>query len=463
MKFFPQALAALAAAATMALAAPMERRAQFPDPNDDPFYKAPANIGTYANGQVVQSRATTTEIGTINNVDSYQLSYRTTNTKGEPELTVASIWIPSKPASPPKIFSYQTFEDSTQLNCAPSYNYLTGLEQPNKVTTSLLAPIELSWALSQGYYVVSSDHEGPTAAFIAGYQEGRASLDGVRALRNFKNLPKDSAVGFYGYSGGGHATGWTASLAESYAPDLNVVGAAYGGLPASTRDIFNFLNKGFWSGFAIAGVSGLGAAYPELENFIVPQLNAKGTEVFKNVRSRGFCLPSVVITYPFTDVYKLTKTGDTSLLDKPIPAKVLATETLLQSQANHEVPVVKFPQFVYHALPDEIVPFAPAQQYVKEQCAKGANINWNVFPIAEHATAQIFGLVPALYWMSQALEGKAPKVVCGTATTPVTGVNSPSAEQVLGSDLAGQLASLNGKKSPYGKPYGPITPSVSLV
>jgi hypothetical protein len=51
----------------------------------------------------------------------------------------------------------------------------------------------LGWKLQQGYYVVSADHEGPDTAFIAEHQEASAILDALRALRNFKNLPSNSA------------------------------------------------------------------------------------------------------------------------------------------------------------------------------------------------------------------------------------------------------------------------------
>lgn len=459
MRFLPRIVVALVASASVTLAMPMERRAPLPDPNDDPFYKAPANIGTYANGQIIQSRKVPTDIGNSFNAASYQLQYRTTNTQEEPEATVATVFIPAKPASPPKIFSYQVYEDSTQLDCAPSYSYLTGLDEPNKVTASLDAPIIIGWALNQGYYVVSADHEGPISAFIAGYQEGRAILDGIRALKNYQELPKDSAVGFYGYSGGAHATVWATSLAGSYAPDINIIGAAYGGTPVSTNDTFLFINKGLFAGFAIAGVSGLANAYPEMEAFIRPRLNAEGVKTLGQVRGRGFCLPEVVITYPFKDVYSLV--NDTNLLNEEPITSILKRETLVQAQASYTVPVPKFPRFMWHAIPDEIVPFASAAAYVKEQCQNGADINFNPYPIAEHVTAELFGLVPGLWWLGLAYQGKPPKVICGGSVPAIAGVTTPSATEVLGQDLANQLNSLNGKQSAFGKPFGGVDPPSS--
>ncbi|TKY86953.1 hypothetical protein EX895_003630 [Sporisorium graminicola] len=458
MRFFLQTLAAVAAAATTVLAVPMEtREVQFPDPNDDPFYRTPDNIGTYTNGQIIQSRAVKTDIGFLNGAASYQLLYRTTNTSMEPEATVATVWIPAKPASPPKIFSFQVHEDSTQLDCAPSYNFLSGYGGPNEIPTSTDTPYYITWALLQGYYVVSPDHEGPNSAFVGGYQEGRATLDGVRALRNFENLPSDSAVGLYGYSGGAHASAWAASLAESYAPDINVVAAAYGGLPASLRDLITPLRTGPFSGLVIAGLSGVALAYPEVDAFLQSQFNDKGREVFKQVRSRGACLAQVAVRYAFTDFYTFFSHSSFEFFKEPLTNKVLATESLLQSQANHVVPVPKFPRYIWHAHEDEIVKFSVAEQYVKEQCAKGANINWNVYPLFGHITVQTLGPIPALYWMGQAMNGQAPQVECGKSFTPIAGVNSPTAEQVLGPDLARKFARLNGTEAPFGLRFGPMT------
>ena len=344
MRFLPRVVVVLATAATAALAAPMERRAQFPDPNDDPFYNTPSNIGTYTNGQVIQSRKADTGIAKSNNVDSFQLSYRTTNTQGEAVANVATVWIPTKPASPPKILSIQIFEDSTQLDCAPSYSYLSGWMEPNSATAIVDAPIFAGWALKQGYYVVSSDHEGPRSAFIAGYEEGMAILDGIRALQNYKELAHDSAVGMYGYSGGAHATAWAVNLAESYAPELNMIGAAYGGTPVSAKDTFLFINKGFVAGFALAGISGLAAAHPDMEDFLLPRLNEKGVDAFHKIRSRGFCIANVVTGFPFVDVYSYV--NETDLLDKEPIAGILKKETLLQSDASYTVPVPKFPRFM---------------------------------------------------------------------------------------------------------------------
>lgn len=470
MRFLSRALVALAALATTSLASPLDteretvaRRAALPDPNDDPFYTTPSNIDTYSNGQIIATRKVPTDIGNENNAASYQLAYRSLNTQGQPQTAVATVWVPAKPVSPPKILSYQFFEDSTQLDCSPSYNFLTGTDQPNKGAISFDAPIIIGWALQNGYYAVSPDHEGPESAFIAGYQEGMATLDALRAAKNYLKLPSDTPVALTGYSGGASATVWAETLAGSYAPDVNIIGSAHGGTPVSAKDTFNFINGGPVAGFALAGISGLALAYPSMESFIEPRLNAKGQAALKAVRSRGFCLPQVVSSYPFVNVFTYTNESSNLINEGPIPA-ILKNETVVQSEASWTVPVPKFPRFIWHAIPDEIVPYAPAAAYVKEQCAKGADIFFSPYPIAEHVTAEILGIVPSLWWLGLLFKGQQPKVQCGGFTPALAGAGGiPNANTVLGTKLASQLSALNGKSSPFGgKVSFPATSGLAL-
>lgn len=186
----------------------------------------------------------------------------------------------------------KVWEDAPSLNCAPSYTLQRGLRAPNLFTGLLDTPIVVNMALSRGWYapflslslsppltrsshaatstpdpqfflylpplphlsvcillprdtryVLVPDHQGPRSAFMAGYEEGYATLDGIRAGLRHLHFPVDLPVGVIGYSGGGHATAWASHLVESYAPDLNIVGAAYGGTPFDLGAMVHHLNK----------------------------------------------------------------------------------------------------------------------------------------------------------------------------------------------------------------------------
>lgn len=231
-------LAAVVLAAASTVQAAVLRREQapaFPNPNDDPFYAVPANVSSYSLGQVINKRAVETIVSSGNLSASYQLFYRTNNATGGASATVATIFVPKSPVTPTKAFSYQFYMDSIQLDCNPSWALVNGSDSQAKSTAGDTATSSIQWGLDNGYYVITSDHEGPEAAFIAGIQEGQMSLDGLRALKNDQQLPADTQIALFGYSGGAHATAWTVELAETYAPDLRIVGSAYGGTPTDLR------------------------------------------------------------------------------------------------------------------------------------------------------------------------------------------------------------------------------------
>ncbi|PWN48207.1 lipase A [Violaceomyces palustris] len=429
---------------------PMQERGNpdFPNPTVDPFYANPSTISNYQNGQVIRERSVKTNIFNLNLGSSYQLFYKTQNTQLEADGTVATVWIPKKPSSPPKILSYQVYEDSVAVDCAPSWAYVSGSDSNNKVPVSLDTPIYINWALNQGYYVVSADHEGRKGAFIAGHQEGMAVLDGIKALRNHQKLPSNTPVVMFGYSGGAHATVWAETLAGQHAPDLNVVGTTHGGTPIDPQNLFNFLNKGPFAGFAGAGIFGLSNAYPELYQAFVGKLNSKGQASLKKYNTSGFCIADVVIQFPFTDFLKQVDLVDPFSI--PAIQNVLRKETLLKRVSSQPIPVPKFPRYLYHAAPDEIVPYADEREYVQDQCSQGANILFNTMVIAEHVSAEIFGIPGALLFIKQAFEGNTPKVVCGTSIPDIPSLLSSRADEIMGKDLADQARALQGKKSIFG-------------
>ena len=64
-------------------------------------------------------------------------------------------------------------------------------------------------------------------------QAGYSSLDSIRAVKqsgNITGLSKDPIITLYGYSGGAVAGEFSAELQPIYAPELNIAGAAVGGL-----------------------------------------------------------------------------------------------------------------------------------------------------------------------------------------------------------------------------------------
>jgi hypothetical protein len=383
----------------------------YPNPNEDPFYQAPSNISTFRPGAVIRSRAVNTTIGPKNAKASFQVLYRTTDTQNQSEATVATLWAPYNPRQPAQILSYHSYMDSDSFDCSPSWAWLNNTKSNGWVPLFTDAKMFINWALQFGLYVLDPDDEGPKATFIAGFQQGQAALDGMRATRDFFGLPKDTEIGMTGYSGGASVTAWAVNLSERYAPDLNIIGAAYGGTPIDTRSMFNFLNGGPIASFAGAGLIGLMSAYPEMNKFILDHVDEKSTKLIDKYRGRNQCIQNVVLGNFFVDFYKLINVTDP--LNTPIIKSVLNRETLFMNVSTVGVSSPKFPRMIWHGTLDFIVPFKDEEIYVDQQCQHGANIQFNKLKFREHALGEFTYISQVQTYLGQIFNKTTPVVQCG--------------------------------------------------
>lgn len=169
-----------------------------------------------------------------------------------------------------KILSYHPAQDSACPDCAPSYSYQFAPKLVPGRFGSIANSAEIllmEAALERGWIVISPDHEGPHAAYLAAKLSAHAILDGIRATLGASNITgvhQDAVVSLWGYSGGGITTGAAAELHTSYAPELKIVGAAMGGIVPDIANVIKTVNKGPAAGLIAAGVAGLSNQYPAL-------------------------------------------------------------------------------------------------------------------------------------------------------------------------------------------------------
>lgn len=398
------------------------------EPDSDPFYAAPHNLSSLLPGQVVRNRTISTALLGAS-VNSYQVYYRTTDAQNHASGTVATIWAPVKPATPPKIITYQVAEDSLNIDCAPSWSF-ANKASPVERLTDTQSTILLNWALQEGYYVVSPDHEGPESALLVGLVEGRATLDGVRAAIDFLCLPpgNGTAVGITGYSGGGHASVWTSTLAEQYAPELNIVGAAFGGTPTDLRGVYSAYNATKEGSVAGSIFGGLANGRPEFNRTLSALLTPNGTDIFRRMRSKNYCVNARTEDYPYLDFRTLCKEDP---FQNPVVSRTFDEESLLEGVSPFDIPVPKFPRFEWHGMKDEHVPFEDEAKYVQQQCARGADIRFLTYPGLNHVETYFTGMPGAYSFLKDAFEGKLEKVECGANIT-VPAIGSAEANELFG-------------------------------
>ncbi|MGI5324346.1 lipase family protein [Actinomadura nitritigenes] len=394
-------LAAAGALAATALASPASADTvpgSVP-PDKDPFYQAPANIGGYAPGAIVASRAFTPKAGNVaDTANAWQVSYRTNDSHGTPELAVTSVLVPKKAwtgSGARPVVSVQAAEDSTGTQCAPSYGLASG---------DLFASTAAIYAgpmLSKGWAVVMPDFEGPKSVFMGGLQAGHAVLDGIRAVRRFADagLPATAPWALAGYSGGAQATGWAAELQPSYAPEVKLAGASMGGIPADPEAVARSLDGGVFSGFEAAAAVSLGAEYPEMD--INGLMNDKGKQAMAD--ASGKCLTDLLTSFPFKKLADFSTVPDP--LAVPRVRAVLKANTL--GSAAPAVPV-----FDYHANTDEIVPVAQDDALVKAWCSRGATVHVVRDAVGEHALEMVVRQNDSVNFLDDRFAGKTPVNDC---------------------------------------------------
>lgn len=427
---------------------PLAQDAPIP-PSEDPFYQPPPGYEETEPGTVLRHRRPPFPISLFRSAPidlaaTYQVLYRSSDTFGQPTATVSTILIPHN-ANMSKVISYQVVEDAAFINCAPSYA-LQLHSDPGGLFGTIIIQTELlliTAALENGWVVTIPDYEGPVAAFLAYWRSGYATLDGIRATlasSGFTGVDPDAAVGLWGTSGGSVASAFAADLHPTYAPELNIVGAALGGVVPSITTALHSLNKGFDAGIIVSGVIGLSNEYtdmqPILESYLVPHLRDKFMSAGKK------CSGAVSLDFRMEDIFRYFKGGKESGLFADPRVKAILDHNALP-QGVPDIPIL-----ILKSVNDEISPISDTDALVGKYCSGGATIDYKRDLLSVHTTLAVTGAPQAILWLRDRLDGIAVEKGCKTSTILMT-LLQPGALDVMSKAIIDNLLDL------LGKPVGP--------
>ncbi|KAA0021654.1 lipase family protein [Antrihabitans cavernicola] len=368
--------------------------AYLPTPLGDPWFDPPAGFENLAPGTVLNTRSVTVpRIATP--ATTTQLLFRSTDSKNRPIAAATSVIVPTAPwtgAGPRPIASYNIAIDSLGNTCAPSYTLPRGTAGEMDSISDLVA---------RNFAVVVTDYEGPRQAYSAGLVSGHTVLDSVRAAENHAELglSKSSPVGITGYSGGAIASGWAAQLAPTYAPELNIVGVAFGGAPTDYNLLHSSLNGHIGSGLYLAATAGLTREYPELGQFN----NDNGRRY--GLLQKDQCAD--VLSY--AGIFMLSQeqlSESPNSFTNPIVQKVIA-----ENRMGGAAP--KAPIFIYQGIQDVWIPKEGAEAVYDEWCAKGASVRLEETP-GDHTTIGNTARPGAIAWLAQRLNGQPAQPGCSS-------------------------------------------------
>jgi cell division septation protein DedD len=421
-------------------------------PDDDPFYDAPASI-TEAPGTVLRFREVAIAGLSSSNTtpfSAWQMMYASTDAKDQPAAAVTTLIMPcTAPATSPRpLVSYHTAEDSDSMICSPSYRMRLGTEKEE---------VSLPPLLSQGWAVVVPDYEGLLSAYTVGLQAGHAALDGIRAAESFAvshpefaiDVDADTPVGLWGYSGGGLATAWTAELARTYAPELNIVGVAAGGVPPDVTAVAKHLDGTALSAIELAGTVGMSQAYPELSTI------SKTDQATMDMRDFFFhnCLEQTLVSqYACQTLDTYTTVPDAldlewvqEILSRNHLGNVCSTSPFQTCLADSDCGGggtcrIKHPGvsptdthapgvYIYHAVNDELIPMAAVNTLVSQYCGAGVAVTYYQDPASDHNSLAGSGGPAAVDYLAARFAGVVAPSTCGAPVVPAVPAPLPVCAQ----------------------------------
>ncbi|MDT8912962.1 lipase family protein [Amycolatopsis sp. PS_44_ISF1] len=358
-------------------------------PSDDSFYVPPSPLPAGHPGDVIRWRPSIAG-PRKDSVDAWQVMYLSTNALGQPDAVTGTVLVPRRadPATAP-IVAFAPGTHGPAFSCAPSSMIGAGAfyEQPG-----------LDDLLDSGYAVAVTDYEGyqpePRTTYVVGRSEGPAVIDSVRAAQRLgaAHLSPDAKVVFRGYSQGGGAAAWAGQLQPAYAPELNLVGVAAGGVPADLVQVTLQLDGRFGFGVFAYALIGLDQAYPELK--LDSFLNDNGRAKLAEMR-RSACTFELLTTYANQKIADYT-TGP-GYIAPPWVARL--NENKLGGEP------IKVPLFLYHATADQLVQFGQADTLHRAYCAAHVQETWKTYD-TDHITLVYTGNADVLAFIKDRLAGR---------------------------------------------------------
>jgi hypothetical protein len=331
---------------------------------------------------VLASRPVDFALGTATStpVKAEQILYATTDQLGHPSVTVTTVLVPTPVSVAAHIVEYLSFYDGLSPLCDPSYT-LAGGDSGSSTYQQEADEEELliSWYLSQGDIVTVPDFEGEGLHWMAGLESGQSAMDAISATESDLGLPSTTKVGLSGYSGGAVAADWASEIAPAYAPKVNLVGVAIGGIDANYVDMFKYIDGSSEYSIAIpAMLLGLARAYDINLN---PYLTTFGQQVVGSLED--VCMASAFGTQTVTMQQLLGSTLSSSR-NATLYGMVAA-----QTMGNAGIP--REPLFMGEGnsdgTGDGAMVAGDAVALAQKYCSEGVPVEYQEYPGAAHQEA----------------------------------------------------------------------------
>jgi alpha-beta hydrolase superfamily lysophospholipase len=370
--------AALVLGAAPVAAAPKEspRKA----PTGRAFYNPPDPLPEAAPGKLIWSAP----FKAVPGAQAWKVLYHSTALDGS-DIAVSGVVVAPTDAAPAggrPVVSWAHGTHGIADQCAPS----------RRADMVSLLP-SIGKVVSQGYVVVATDYEGlgtpGTHPYLVGESEARGVLDIARAAQQIRETGANAETFVWGQSQGGQAALFAGEIQPSYAPDLDLQGVVSGAPVTDATAMFPAAATiPETLGFAVMGLMGMEAAYPEAK--VADVLTPAGLEKTKIVDEK--CYGAVL------DAFKVP-------VDQVIaknPSEVPPFPDIFVADTPGSVATAA-PMLVYQGLSDDVVYKVFTDQYVKKACGLGNTVEYKTFSGKDHYEENEAAEKDVLEWMQARL------------------------------------------------------------
>ncbi|MGX4688640.1 lipase family protein [Streptomyces sp. JNUCC 63] len=381
---------------------------------DAAIYRPPARP-TAAPGEIVSCRGIDSlpMVGNSTRLTAWKVQYGSTDGQGSPVSVAGTVIVPGTPWTGPGRRPLVAFVPGTLgigPQCAFSKQlagqYQDAYEGPN-----------IQALLRAGYAIAATDGagylDGQVHPYVAGPDAGHAVLDMARAASRVpgSGVSPDAPVGIWGYSEGGAGSLWAAQLARSYAPELNVVGSASGGIPSDLRAEALHLEGGLFAGFLVDAVIGMAITHPDMP--LTELLDDQGRKAFKDAES--LCAFGTVARFTGARIESYTK--DRLTLEQIFALEGPDGTTWEQAVAANKLGVgvgrpgsgaryeIGFPVLQYRGVLDEVIPAEVADATRRAYCSAGVTTRWTSY-VGDHLLGDAQAINGTVAWLTARFSGE---------------------------------------------------------
>lgn len=354
----------------------------FLTPAHDPFYRYTGKtpLAKIAHGTALKERSVTLGLVTsATPLPAEQILYRTTDAEGKPALSVTTVVRPPTGTVLPKVAAYLSFYDALTQLCDPSYTLRGGDAGSLNESTAEIEQALVESLRASGDIVTIPDFEDERVDYVAGTESGMSTLDGITATLSALGLTNATPIGLMGYSGGSIAADWASELAPAYAPHLNIVGTAMGGIPVDLAHNLRYINGSeSWSDVIPASMVGITRSFhikfgKYLSRYGKKVVTAESHE----------CIGQFMGAYPNLTLKKMLKPRYADVYRVPIFRSTL-NKLIMGSAAGHpEEPMLMVAGNV-DGTGDGVMVEQDEQQLAYEYCHQGVAVDFEQLKHLDH-------------------------------------------------------------------------------